>query len=143
VWHDEIVSSRSGMCWPWYSTPGAGTTSIILAANQLQLVANVMWVLTCRCMIWFWPHNDLLWGFHIFRSGPRAESRSVLKGTPEALLVTACPCRPLLSFLDHHRQPATPAHHAKQPLKRHDHSLCAYQTQDLDVLYKPGLCSHI
>jgi len=107
VWDDEIISSRSGMCWPWYSTHGVGTTSIMLATNQLRLVANVTWVLTCRCMIWFWPDDDLLWGFHIFRSRPSGRVQVCVEGHARGTLGDGLPFLPLAALLG---PPHTPCH---------------------------------
>ncbi len=96
----NLFSSRIGMYWPWYSIPGVGTTSIILTTNQLQLVANMMWMLTCRCMIWFRHHDDLLWGFHIFRSRPSSRVQVCVEGHARGTLADGLPFLPLAVLLE-------------------------------------------
>ena len=109
--------------------------------QQLQLVANVMWVLTCRCMIRFRLHDDLIWGFDIFRSRPTGRVQVCVEGHTRGTLADGLPLPPLAALL---RPPHTPRHTCSS---RNNHSndtnRALVQTKhNMYILYKPDLCRH-
>ncbi|KAA6418491.1 MAG: hypothetical protein FRX49_11547 [Trebouxia sp. A1-2] len=73
-----VASAREGACEA-SGVPSLGwAASVRITCSQFWPEVVRMGVAVRRCMIWFRSHNDLLWGFHILRSGPSSRVQVVI-----------------------------------------------------------------